>query len=356
MTKVERNEVKGIGHLSRDDRGALFCNEAPLRFWAHSGYREEDVRRLCAEINHEWMFAIVSFHGAGKISFSVSQKTWERNEGHYPVVMQLFDAVARDSRLASAQGSVVVWLEDGMWDWCQPYGRRAPILAFGRNVNDTTTLLLPDPAFVGAFGYAAERRQAEQLAARVAWDQRQPTIFWRGAATGIGIEGPEWVLTSRAKLVREAKGIGDSKIVDAKLTRIRHLPPQAKDILLAEGLVDDEVPFESFFNFKYVVDVDGYHCAWKSLFLKLMMGSVVLKVESPFEQWYHDRLVPWLHYVPVSKDVKELKEVHQWLLSNDQAAREIAQAGSDFIASINLESALDQLITTVQRVLLAQRA
>lgn len=355
MTKVERNELNRGGHLSRDDRGALSCNAAPLRFWTHTGYREEDVRRLCSEISHEWMFAMVSFHGAGKISFSVSQRTWERNEGHYPVVMQLFDAVAKDPRLSGARGSLVVWLEDGMWDWCQPYGRRAPILSFGRNVQDTTTLLLPDPAFVGAFGYAAERHQSEQFAARVSWDQRRPTIFWRGAATGIGIEGPEWVHTSRAKLVREAKEIGDSTIVDAKLTRIRHLPPQAKEILLSEGLVDEEVPFESFFNFKYVVDVDGYHCAWKSLFLKLMMGSVVLKVDSPFEQWYHDRLVPWRHYVPVSKDIKELKQVHEWLLHHDQAAREIALAGSDFIASVNLERSLDQVVGTVQGVLATQK-
>jgi len=249
----------------------------------------------------------------------------------------------------------VVWLEDGMWDWCQHYSRRAPVVAFGRNVLDTTTFLMPDPAFVGALGYALERKQAERLASQIGWNQRRPTIFWRGAATGIGIEGPEWLKTARAQLVLEAKRLGDRSVVDAKLTRIQHLPAQAMQTLLMEGLVDDEVPFETFFNFKYVVDADGYHCAWKSLFLKLMMGSIVLKMDSPFEQWYHCNLKPWRHYIPVSGDLKELTEVHAWLLAHDAEARTIAREGGDFVSNVNLESSLDGMVMIVENILAARR-
>jgi hypothetical protein len=124
--------------------------------------------------------------------------------------------------------------------------------------------------------------------------------------------------------------------------------------LAREGLVHDEVPFEEFFNYKYVVDADGYHSAWKSLFLKLMMGSVVLKIDSPFEQWYHRKLMPWRHYIPVSRDVKELREVHQWLVAHDRAARAIAQEGSECIARVNLESALDGVVMTIEKILAAR--
>jgi len=338
------------------DDSLLVCNEAPSRYWMHSGYTEADVTRLCAELNREWMFAMVTVHGEGKISFTVSEKTWQRHEGHYPVAMQLFNAVAKDPRLAKTKGSFIVWLEDGMWDWCKSYAHRAPIVAFGRNIRDTRTFLIPDPAFIGSLGYALERKQAERPAKEVVWDKREPTIFWRGAATGLGIEGPEWMHTARAKLVIEAKRIGNRKVVDAKLTRIKHLSSEAKEALLREGVVDDEVPFETFFRYKYVVDVDGYHCAWKSLFLKLMMGSVVLKVDSPFEQWYHRSLVPWRHYVPISADLKDLKEVRQWLVAHDAAAQQIAQAGSELVSKVKLESALDGMVLLIENMLSAQRA
>lgn len=350
---IEEDEAQG--QLVLEDDSLLFCNEPPSRYWMHSGYKDADVHRVCSQINNEWMFAMVTFHGEGKISFSVSKKTWDRGEGHYPVVMQLYNAVAKDPRLANAQGSFVVWLEDGMWDWCQSYSRQVPIISFGRNVRDSTTFLQPDPAFIGALGYSLERKQSERFAAQIGWSRRRPTIFWRGAATGIGIEGPGWSDTARAKLVLEGKRIGDRGIVDAKLTRIGHLPADAKEILLREGVVDDEVPFDTFFNFKYVVDADGYHCAWKSLFLKLMMGSVVLKMDSPFEQWYHRNLMPWRHYIPISGDLKELKEVHQWLVAHDAAAREISQAGGDFISRVNLESSLDGMVMIIENILGARR-
>ena len=355
MIEVDRIDDEDSGKLVLEDDSLLVCNEPPSRYWMHSGYKDEAVHRVCAELNHEWMFAMVTLHGGGKLSFSVSQKTWERHEGHYPVVMQLFNAVAKDPRLADMQGSFIVWLEDGMWDWCQHYSRRAPILSFGRNVRDTTTFLIPDPAFTGALGYALERKQAERFAASIGWNNRRPTVFWRGAATGIGIEGPDWLDTARAKLVLEAKKIGDRSIVDAKLTRIQHLPPHAIQTLLTEGVVDDEVPFETFFNFKYVVDADGYHCAWKSLFLKLMMGSVVLKMDSPFEQWYHCNLMPWRHYIPVSHDLKELKDVHAWLLAHDSEAQTIAQEGQEFISKVNLESSLDGTVMIIENILSARK-
>ncbi|MEY4669736.1 MAG: hypothetical protein RL518_2435 [Pseudomonadota bacterium] len=342
--------------LSLRDDALSACNDAPSRFWTYSRYKEEAVHTLCNEITHQWMFALVTFHGAGSISFSVSQKTWERGEGHFPVVMQLFGGVAKSPSLAHLQGSFIVWLEDGMWDWCQHYARRAPMLAFGRNVSDTTTFLIPDPAFIGAKGYAFERRQSERFASQVAWDRRHPTIFWRGAATGPGIEGPEWVDTARGRLVLAAKEIGDAQLVDAKLTRMRHLSPQQNFNLAREGVVHDEVPFETFFNFKYVVDADGYHCAWKSLFLKLMMGSVVLKIDSPLEQWYHRKLMPWRHYIPVSRDVKasELRELHQWLVAHDSEARAIAQEGGELISGVTFESAVQDIVKVVENVLNAR--
>lgn len=341
--------------LHHDDLCLAVCNESPSRYWAQTTYKEEAVRQVCAELTNEWMFALVTFHGNGKISFTVSQKTWERQQGHYPVVMDLFTSIAQLPRLAHSEGSFIVWLEDGMWEWCQQYSRRAPIVAFGRSIVDTATFLIPDPAFLGSLGYVEDRTKSEEVASRIAWRDRRPTIFWRGAATGIGIEGSEWMNTARAKLALAAKAIGDPMIVDAKLTRVKHLPPRQIQNLASEGILHDEVPFETFFTCKYVVDVDGYHCAWKSLFLKLMTGSVVLKIDSPFEQWYHRALRPWRHYIPISQDLKELTEIYGWLLAHDDAAQEIAYEGAKLVSQMTLEPAIHGVVALVDDILSNRR-
>ena len=356
--------MKKASNIAHDARRSLhigdpclaLCNESPSRYWAQTTYNEKAVREVCAELTNQWMFALVTFHGNGKISFTVSEKTWQRQEGHYPVVMELFMGVAQLPQLAHVQGSFIVWLEDGMWEWCQQYSRRAPIVAFGRSILDSATFLMPDPAFIRDLGYAPQRVAAQENALAIPWRNRRPTIFWRGAATGLGIEGEEWMNTPRVKLARKAKAIADAVIVDAKITRVKHLPRQQIQNLVSEGVLHDEVPFETFFNFKYVVDVDGYHCAWMSLFLKLMMGSVVLKVDSPFEQWYHRLLTPWRHYIPISQDLKELEEVYGWLISHDEAAQQIAHEGIKLVSEITFESAVHGIAALVDGILSSRRA
>jgi hypothetical protein len=157
-------------------------------------------------------------------------------------------------------------------------------------------------------------------------------------------------------LARKAREIGDASIVDAKITRIKHLPPENALVLESQGVVDREVPFDSFFTYKYIVDADGYHCAWKSLFLKLMTGSVVLKMDSPFEQWYHRDLVPWKHYIPLSRDLAELKDLHAWLRAHDSEAQAIANQGGEFISQVTLEATVDHSVRAIERMLGARRA
>lgn len=350
----QSNAAIGEG-ASRAPLRSPSINSSAIRYWELTGYTASDIGALCNQINSEWMFAVVTFLGNGKISFDISQRTWDRGEGHYPTVMQVFAAIAKHPLLRNERGNIVVWLEDGMWDWCQPYSRKIPMLAFGRNVHDSTTLLMPDPAYIGAIGYEDDFVQSRRFREMIPWERRESTIFWRGAATGIGIEGPEWGATARARLACKAQEVGDSRIIDAKLSRVKHLPQEAAEGLRARGLVDAEVPFERFFHYKYMVDADGYHCAWKSLFLKLATGSTVLKMNSPFEQWYHRELVPWRHYIPVSSDLSDLMDIYSWLITHDQQAKEIAETGASFASSVTLDGAVEGIITSVAQVLRCQR-
>jgi hypothetical protein len=109
----------------------------------------------------------------------------------------------------------------------------------------------------------------------------------------------------------------------------------------ASGLMRDSVPNYHFNRYRAHIDIDGRSNSWPGLFQKLLSGSPVLKVASPlgYRQWYYDRLVPWVNYVPVSADLSDLPDKAAWVLSHDIEARRIGEAGRTLAEAITYEAA-----------------
>lgn len=59
-------------------------------------------------------------------------------------------------------------------------------------------------------------------------------------------------------------------------------------------------------SYRFHIDIDGHGPSY-GLFLKLLSGGLVLKVQSPDRcvQWYYDRLVPEVNFVPVREDLSD---------------------------------------------------
>lgn len=80
---------------------------------------------------------------------------------------------------------------------------------------------------------------------------------------------------------------------------------------------------------KYLLHLDG--TSHSSRLVKLLtVGSVVLKQDSPYEEWFYRNLKPYEHFVPISRDrcsYANLSDSLAWLRENDDAARRIANAG-----------------------------
>jgi hypothetical protein len=112
----------------------------------------------------------------------------------------------------------------------------------------------------------------------------------------------------------------------------------------------DSVPRAEFARFKAVIDIDGNGNAWTGLFASLLGGSCVIKIESEqgLSQWYYDRLLPWVHYVPVRSDFSDLEDAVEWILGNDARAREIGEAGREFASALDFEV---ELTNTVDRLI-----
>ena len=303
----------------------------------------QNINDVCGELDKKLMFARVSLLGNEQLEVVISSKTWERQEGHYPTITKFFSDVARHPLLIDKRATFIVWLEDGLWQWQQEYSMRAPIMAFGRQIYDKCTFLIPDPAFMEDRGYNRDIKELDDISARCPWSHRIPSIFWRGAATGLGIEGPNWIKTARGRLTLLAKEINDPTFLDAEITKVSHLPEAQQEIINSKTLVGPPVPFNDFLKYRYLVDADGYCCAWKSLFLKLASGSLTLKIQSDYEQWYFHKLAPWINYVPLKPDLSDLKSVAEWIKEKDSISARIAVCGRQIAEETTYEEALDEV-------------
>jgi hypothetical protein len=215
--------------------------------------------------------------------------------------------------------------------------------------NSPSHVLLPDPDFISSRGYR-ELRSDGFRACLPKWSNRSDKLFWRGSLTGNSQKYPvpNWQQIQRAALCLRFRSESD---FDVALTGdLFHAPSasQRQEIIDA-GLLAPRVTYRDFAAHKALIDIDGNSCSWSGLMTKLLLGSTVVKIDSPhgFRQWYYDRLKPWKHFIPVDGDFRELSAVAEWIRNNPVEAEEIAREGFALADSITFESAMTEAIPQV---------
>ena len=88
-------------------------------------------------------------------------------------------------------------------------------------------------------------------------------------------------------------------------------------------------------EYKYHIDLGGGGgTTWSGTIDKLAMPGLLFHHVTPMKDYFHDRLVPWKHYVPVSEDLSDLKSKYDWAESHPHEARRISDAGTQFMREI----------------------
>ncbi len=212
--------------------------------------------------------------------------------------------------------------------------------------NNPAACLIPDSEFVATAGYEAERQLAGQMA--TLWADRRRIVFWRGATTGIVRRDPpagmsdDFTWLQRLDMVQRARRSPHARLYDVGISNIVQL---REDIGLAArieaaDLMRPRAHRSAFLECRAILVVDGNTNAWSALFCALLSGACVIKVESErgFRQWYYDRLEPWIHFVPVLSDLSDMDDVVAWVMSHDEDAQAIGQAGRALAEGMTFES------------------
>lgn len=82
-------------------------------------------------------------------------------------------------------------------------------------------------------------------------------------------------------------------------------------------------------KYKYLLDVEGI--AWSSRRkLLLFSGRPLFIVEDDWEEFFSRDLEPFIHYIPVKRDLSDLIKQLDWAESHEDEAQEIAKRAMDY--------------------------
>ncbi|KAF5645162.1 beta-1 2-xylosyltransferase 1 [Fusarium sp. NRRL 52700] len=223
-----------------------------------------------------------------------------------------------------------------------------PIFSTGK-LSTMGDILIPSPAYTEQEFIYDESRDID-------WGRKKDSLYWAGSTTGGFAVDTHWQLFHRQRFVELTQNLrtdkcyhylrtkGDAtqkvkssflngRLFDVTFTRIFQCQRQAcrdQDAYFAtKSWMDKDKALKSTLAF----DIDGNGISGR--YYKLLASKSVPMKQTLFQEWHNDRLIPWLHYVPVSQSMEELPELVFYLTSTasgKEVARQIAERGRQWHA------------------------
>jgi len=207
-------------------------------------------------------------------------------------------------------------------------------------------ILIPDHWYLRAHGYDAWIRDIDIAGIRHRWETKNKQSVFRGADSG-----------RRRVLIENLKELENSPYLDIAYNvhhtdkhvcvydgincrtsqRIRRVNKNRSTFSHAVHL-----EWENMIAYRGIVDLDGFSNSWPGTFWKLRSNSVVLKQESPWCQWYYNRLVPFVHYIPIKDDLSDIEKWAKWVAndSNAESSQMMSKAATVLIGTLSSHKAL----------------
>lgn len=284
--------------------------------------------------------AIVARQGAGHGDYRYFVSAWpgdppDRVKFSLNYVEHLRAIVAKDDAPLRDDGPILFQIEDIPVD--------VPSVSWEARTGWRNIRLIPDLYYFMGSGYEGFEPGGGR------WEDRRPSLVWRGAGTGAFSQTLETLDDlPRYRMCKVASQLGAR--ADVGLTQAAQaLTPEDDERIVerlaSEGLLKPFVPMTEMARHRYILDIDGNSNSWNFM-QKLRLGCCVLRVESVWRQWFSDRLVAWEHYVPVATDLSDLIERAEWCFANPAECSAIAARGTKFAVDMRFADEMKQAAWT----------
>jgi len=188
----------------------------------------------------------------------------------------------------------------------------APVIAYSRHVGDRCVRLIPDSEFLSDTHLPTLRQVV--MADLPFSEKTGGRVFWRGSAHNHATPDRMPPRAELMQTVMRSPAVG--RVVDAQYT----------DASCRASIADQ-------LRYRYLLDLDGAVNAWCGLFWKLASRSVVMRLPTPWEQWYYPSLKAGTHYIPVAGP-EQLPRALQWAEAHPTECQAMAQAATELVADV----------------------
>jgi predicted O-methyltransferase YrrM len=183
--------------------------------------------------------------------------------------------------------------------------------------------------------YSVNKPENEQI--QINWNKKKPTAVFRGSASGCGYDedtNPRIKISKISQILSDKENGPDIRtLLDAGLTSkslkkkyrfqrdegLGYFDFQSTGLKEAGRLNKIEQS-----QFKYLVYIEGNVAAHR-LATDMLMGSVILYVESEYSLWFEHLMKENVHYLKIKSDLSDLIEKIMWCRKNDDICREMAK-------------------------------
>lgn len=182
---------------------------------------------------------------------------------------------------------------------------RPGVVCFAAHRGDPSAVLVPEGHFL-ADGY-----RHLFLRTRLAdgpWHRKQPVALFAGRDHGDATNVPGLAAANSRRFLAErvaAEGLDVEVHLGQPISRRRQL------------------------RAKYLIDTDGLARTWDSWAWKMASRSLLVAVDSAWDTYFSGRFEPSVHYVPVARDLSDLREQLAWCRAHEEDCHRIAAAGAD---------------------------
>ncbi|KAF5570972.1 beta-1 2-xylosyltransferase 1 [Fusarium phyllophilum] len=222
----------------------------------------------------------------------------------------------------------------------------APVLSTGA-YSTVGDILFPSPAYV-------EEEFQYDKTHDIPWSEKKNNLYWTGSTTGGYALDDQWRNHQRQRFVtlaqnleqqehtylREKGGVISSikscflnaRLYDVGFTRIfqcdRKFCRDQNTFFDVKPWADKDAAFHS----KLAFDLDGNGISGR--YYKLLSSNTLPLKQTLLREWHDERLVPWVHYIPVSQSLEELPELVNYLTLNEagqRVAEKVARQGREWM-------------------------
>jgi hypothetical protein len=212
-----------------------------------------------------------------------------------------------------------------------------PIFAIAKRKEDPGMILMPD--WYACEDFYPNKTQILKGNQKYKWESKIPRVFFRGANSGL-LDGVDWRNLPRVKLVDLSLKRPD--LVDARFPYLLHRGDDSdmQNIMAKEGMMGDYVPIKDSLKYRYLIDIDGFTANTPRVALFLHSNSVLFKQLSNDMLWYFGALKPYVHLIPVEKDLSDLIDKIEWARTHDDECKKISNNANDLASQALTQGAV----------------